>query len=105
MRAVGLGLRGGYQRWLFHRFGQGFTHMRALYGIAASAHAWIEVPLIVIASTRPAQPKSSSPTATEAAFASADTRIDLAGDSSVTQATIPASTSTTPASANTTAAP
>jgi hypothetical protein len=35
----------------FWRFTQGFVPARALYGIAASIHAWIEIPLIVIALT------------------------------------------------------
>jgi hypothetical protein len=37
---------------LAFRFGQEFGATRALYGIAASVHAWIEVPLIVLALTR-----------------------------------------------------
>ncbi len=36
---------------LLHRFGQDFVATRAIYGIAASVHAWIEVPLVVIALT------------------------------------------------------
>ena len=36
---------------LLYRFSQSFAATRALYGIAASVHAWIEVPLIVVALT------------------------------------------------------
>jgi len=36
---------------LLYRFGQDFVTTRAIYGIAASVHAWIEVPLVVIALT------------------------------------------------------
>src|SRR5262249_23621522 len=32
-----------------YRFTLGFVSARALYGIAASVHAWIEIPLIIIA--------------------------------------------------------
>ena len=35
------------------RFAGAFVEARALYGIAASIHAWIEIPLIVIALTAP----------------------------------------------------
>ncbi|MBI5264340.1 MAG: hypothetical protein HY852_21285 [Bradyrhizobium sp.] len=57
-----------------YRFSLGFVSARALYAIAASVHAWIEVPLIVIALSRGTdQPSSSSPTLAEAALASAET--------------------------------
>lgn len=36
---------------LLYQFGQSFSPTRSLYGIIASVHAWIEVPLIVIALT------------------------------------------------------
>ena len=44
-----------------YRFATGFASARALYGIAASLHAWIEIPLVIIAMTegltRTAQPR------------------------------------------------
>lgn len=90
---------------IFYRFGQEFTYTRALYGIASSVHAWIEVPLIVIALTRAAQPRSSTPVNAEATLARAETSIDLPHDICVTQPTTTASTAMTAVSANTTVAP
>jgi hypothetical protein len=54
-------------------FSGGFGEARAVYGIAASFHAWIELPLIILALTA-AQP-SSSPTSIEAALAMSETSI------------------------------
>ena len=44
---------------LFIAFGYSFAGTRALYGIAASIHAWIEVPLIVLALSRSAQERQA----------------------------------------------
>ena len=54
-------------------FAAAFGEARAIYGLAASFHAWLELPLIVLALTA-AQP-SSSPTSTEAALAISETSI------------------------------
>jgi hypothetical protein len=78
------------------RFTQGFASARALYGIAASVHAWIEVPVIVIALTGAyARNVSNRPTAKEAALVASDNTNDLRGDSITAQPMIAASTSTT----------
>jgi hypothetical protein len=99
------GLLAGVSVLAVYRFGQEFAHTRALYGIAASVHAWIEVPLIVIALTRTAQPGSSNPTATEAALSTAEVSTALGGDSSAAQAITHASARTTIDSATTTVGP
>ncbi len=38
------------------RFEQGFAQARALYGIAASLHAWLEIPVLILALTSTRQP-------------------------------------------------
>lgn len=35
-----------------YRFAIGFVSARTLYGIAASLHAWVEIPLVIMAMTR-----------------------------------------------------
>jgi hypothetical protein len=60
----------------FARFAQGFTEARALYGIAASVHAWVEIPLLVLALTAFSQAKLKKiPTPNDAAFATSETSI------------------------------
>lgn len=87
---------------MLYRFTLGFVPARSLYGIAASIHAWIEIPLIVIALTgRRPQPVSSIPTATEAALATSETASARGPSSPAAQATTAASTTTTTASART----
>ena len=76
------------------RFAGGFVPTRALYGIAASVHAWVEVPLVVIALTGTRQP-SASPAAKEVALASIETASARGGESAAPHATIAASTTTT----------
>lgn len=86
------------------RFSGGFVEARALYGIAASVHAWIEVPLIVIALTAPyasaARPK---PTANDAALVASDSHNARIGDNPITQPMMPASMMTTAVSPSATA--
>lgn len=53
-------------------FAVDFAGARRFYGVAASVHAWIEIPLIVIAVTSSAQPESSRPTPTDAPLAAVD---------------------------------
>jgi hypothetical protein len=60
----------------FSRFAQGFVEARALYGIAASVHAWVEIPLLVLALTAFSQAKLKiTPAANDAAFATSETSI------------------------------
>ena len=54
-------------------FAEGFANARLLYGIAASFHAWLEVPILILALTGSAQPVSSSPARNEPALASSET--------------------------------
>ena len=60
----------------FARFAFGFAQARALYGILASVHAWVEIPLLILAFTAFSQRNSmSSPAANDAAFATSETSI------------------------------
>jgi hypothetical protein len=60
----------------FARFSLGFPEARALYGIAASVHAWVEIPLLILALTAFSQAKlPSTPAANDAAFATSETSI------------------------------
>jgi hypothetical protein len=52
-------------------FLNGFVETRAIYGLAASFHAWIELPILILALTA-AQP-SSSPKSIEPALARNET--------------------------------
>ena len=58
----------------FTRFAADFMGARAIYGIAASLHAWIEVPILVIA-LGSVQRASTSPTAKEAPLVTSDSGI------------------------------
>jgi hypothetical protein len=49
-----------------------FGEARALYGLAASLHAWIEVPILILALTGAGQPVNASPTSSEAELAASD---------------------------------
>lgn len=51
----------GVSALLLVAFGHAFANTRAVYGIAASMHAWIEVPLIVLALTRSAHERETEP--------------------------------------------
>jgi hypothetical protein len=78
-----------------YRFANGFGSARALYGIAASFHAWVEIPLVIIAVTGRRQANSRRPTSVEALLATTESTNALAGDNAVAQATIAASTTAT----------
>lgn len=80
------------------RFLGGFAEARALYSIAASAHAWIEIPVLILALTGGAQPSSQSPSENEPALAMDETTSARSMRSPAIQAIRPASTSTTMAS-------
>jgi hypothetical protein len=80
------------------RFLGDFTEARALYGVAASMHAWIEIPVLILALTGAAQPLTHSPNRHEPAFATSETSIARSRRSSAIQAMRPPSTSTTIAS-------
>ncbi len=77
------------------RFLGGFAEARALYGIAASVHAWIEIPVLILALTGGAQPSSQSPSENEPALAISETTSARSRRSPAIQAIRPASTSTT----------
>jgi hypothetical protein len=81
-----------------YRFSIGFVSARALYGIAASLHAWVEIPLIIIAITRNSHQNSTTPVNAEARLAMPETISALVGDSPVIQPMIAASTTITTAS-------
>ena len=55
------------------RFGQGFSSARALYGIAAAFHAWLEVPVLILALTRGADQTTARPNRNDEALATTDT--------------------------------
>jgi hypothetical protein len=79
-------LLAGVSAVVLYRFAMGFAPARALYGIAASVHAWIEVPLVVMALTRAAgQPSKTSPATAEAALAIVDTTSARSGGSPLAQ--------------------
>jgi hypothetical protein len=60
----------------FVRFAGGFADARAYYGIAASFHAWVEIPILILALTGSVQPKKeNSPTAQDAVLATSETSI------------------------------
>jgi hypothetical protein len=80
------------------RFSIGFVSARALYGIAASLHAWVEIPLIIIAITRNSQGNNTNPVSAEARLAMPETISALVGNSPATQPMIAASTTITAAS-------
>jgi hypothetical protein len=88
---------------VLYRFATGFVSARALYGIAASVHAWIEIPLVVIAITGRSYANKISPVSAEAALATAETASARGDDSPLAQAMIAASTRITTASPQPTA--
>lgn len=55
-------------------FLNGFSQARGLYGLAASFHAWLEIPVLILALTGAAQP-TDRPTSIEPALAASDTSI------------------------------
>lgn len=59
----------------FLAFARDFPGARALYGVAAAFHAWIEIPILVTALTSKAPPDSASPSAKDAALAARETSI------------------------------
>ena len=78
------------------KFAGDFVGARALYGIAASVHAWIEIPLIVIALRAPyTRNTSATPTALDAALVASESNSARIGDSATAQAITAASMMTT----------
>ncbi len=60
----------------FLLFAKGFADARAFYGIAASFHAWVEIPILILAFTGAAQPKKDqSPAAHDTVLATSETSI------------------------------
>jgi hypothetical protein len=80
------------------RFLDGFAEARAFYGIVASVHAWIEIPVLILALTGATQPSSQSPKRQDPEFATSETSIARSRRSPAIQAMRPPSTSTTMAS-------
>lgn len=81
------------------RFFAGFAEARALYGIVASVHAWLEIPVLILALAGGAQLSSQSPTRNDPELAASETSIARSMRSPAIQAMRPPSTSTTTASA------
>ncbi|MGO9024478.1 MAG: hypothetical protein ACLQIQ_09315 [Beijerinckiaceae bacterium] len=79
-------------------FFSGFAEARALYGIAASVHAWLEIPVLVLALTGPVQPANQSPTRSDPPLAASDTSIARSMRNAAIQAISPPSTRTTASS-------
>ncbi len=79
-------------------FATDFAGTRALYGILASVHAWIEIPLVAIAVTRGPTPSIPNPTRTDAALATSETSSAFLGSRSAARPTATASTRHTRAS-------
>jgi len=75
-----------------------FAAARGFYGILASVHAWVEIPLLVMIVGGAFQPATSLPTRNEAAFAASETPNARRGVKPATKAISPASTATTIAS-------
>jgi hypothetical protein len=80
------------------RFMDGFAGARALYGIAASFHAWIEIPVLILALTGGTQRSSQSPSSSDPEFAISETSIARSTRSPAIHAMSPPSTITTTAS-------
>jgi hypothetical protein len=76
----------------------GFADARALYGVAASAHVWIEIPVLILAPTGAAQPSIQTPARKDPELASNETIIARSTRSPAIQAMRQPSTSTTTAS-------
>ncbi len=76
----------------------GFAEARGLYGIAASVHAWLEIPVLVVALTGPIQPANQSPNRQDPPLAASDTSIARSMRSAAIQAISPPSTRTTASS-------
>lgn len=76
----------------------GFAEARALYGIFASVHAWIEIPVLIVALTGADQPCSSNPDRNEAELLNSDTSMARSTRSAAIQAISRPSASTTAAS-------
>ena len=94
----------GVSAFVLYRFTTGFVPARALYGLAASVHAWIEIPLIIIALTARSQATISMPSAPEATLAASDTAKACRAASPPAHPMMAASTTTTTASAASTTA-
>jgi len=56
------------------RFAVDFAGARGVYSLAAAVHAWIEIPILILALTSP-QPATRNPAANEAALAPSETSI------------------------------
>jgi hypothetical protein len=88
------------------RFFAGFADARALYGIFASVHAWIEIPVLIVALTGASydasQDVSQSPTSTDMVLAMSETSNARSMRNAAIQAISKPSTTTTADSSATT---
>lgn len=75
-----------------------FAGTRGLYGIAASVHAWVEIPLLVMILGGAFQPKTSLPTLNEVKLAASENSNAVRGRSPAMKAISAPSTTTTMAS-------
>jgi hypothetical protein len=87
-----IGLAGGIA---FFGFAHDFAEARPLYGIMAALHAWIEIPILILALTPTEAVSSASPTKSEPALATSETSSARLNPSAAIQATSPASINTT----------
>lgn len=55
------------------KFAVGFAEARSFYGIFASVHAWLEIPVLILALTGGAQRVNSNPATADAVLATSDT--------------------------------
>jgi hypothetical protein len=79
-------------------FFAGFAAARSFYGIAASVHAWLEIPILVLALTGRAQPANQSPMRQDAEFAASDANSARSMRNAAIQAINPPSIRTTASS-------
>lgn len=68
------------------RFLEGFADARALYGIFASIHAWIEIPVLIVALSGGSYDASQSPTNADAELAISETSMARSMRSAAIQA-------------------
>jgi len=78
----------------FAAFAHDFSQGRAIYGIAAAVHAWIEIPILILALTSD-HSTIARPTSSDAELAASDTIIARSIRSAAIQAIRPPSISTT----------
>ncbi len=76
-------------------FFTGFAEARALYGIVAAFHAWLEIPVLILALTAAGQGSSHKPNSADAELAASDTSSARSTRNPAIQAMSPPSMNTT----------